>query len=272
MENFYQEMKKMGYQIRLGDSAGHGKYISYTPPGPDKNARRDYQLGEGYRISDIEKKICSKETYQERVFCEVKLPVIKENCAYQRCMALRIRQAVGYHFYELREKDQARVRKDLMKINRLTEECWYLTTHDMQTREDIERRLESVKKELKAEQNNFYSNRAVLEEMPSEEKKIVAEYKRKTDLLRSQSEHLTDEEFENLSDAVEQMEQQYGELLFMDHPIQSGNTGKINQLKEEKRLLLRLCREMEETLEVREAARRVKEKEVSDTKKEHVKL
>lgn len=272
MDDFYLEMKKMGYQIRFGNSEKHGRYIAYTPPGLDKKARRDYQLGEGYRISDIERKIRSKEAYQEKMFCEVKLPVIKGNSAYQRCMVLRIRQAVGYHFYELREKDQARVRRDLMKIGRLEEECRYIITHDIQTREDIERQLETVRKGLKAEQNTARSARTVLEGLPKEERKAAMEYRRKKELLQGQAENLTDEEFETLSDALEEMEQKYGALLFMENPMQSTNMDRINRLKEERRLLLRLRREMEETLQVKEAAKRVKEKKASDTKEEEVKL
>ena len=228
-------------------------------------------MGAGYRINDIERKIQSKEKSQEKVFCRIKLPTIKGVSVYQRCMTLRIAQAVGYHSYDLREKDQARVRRDLLKINQLQEECQYLIMHDIQTGEDIERKLEAVKQELKAEQNEFYSGKAVRDVFSDEERKVLEEYKRKTELLKSQSEQLTDEEFEALSDDIEEMEQQYGELLFMEQPIQNGND-RINQLKEERRLLLRLRREMEETLQVKEAARRVKEKEVLDTKEEKVKL
>lgn len=271
MEEFYQEMKKMGYQLRIGNTQKHGEYVAYTAPGAD-NARRDYILGAGYRINDIERKIQSKEKSQEKVFCRIKLPTIKGVSVYQRCMTLRIAQAVGYHSYDLREKDQARVRRDLLKINQLQEECQYLIMHDIQTGEDIERKLEAVKQELKAEQNEFYSGKAVRDVFSDEERKVLEEYKRKTELLQSQSEQLTDEEFEALSDDIEEMEQQYGELLFMEQPMQNGNTDRINQLKEERRLLLRLRREMEETLQVKEAARRVKEKEILDTREEKVKL
>lgn len=265
MEDFYQEMKEMGYQVRTGNSERYGKYIAYTAPGADR-ARRDYKLGAGYRMSDIEIKIRRKEKHLEKVFCRVKLPTIKGVSIYQRRMVLRITQAAGYHSYDLLEKDQARVRRDLIKINQLQEECQYLIAHDIQTKEDIERNLEAVRKELKAAQNMHYSNKAVFNVFSDEEKKVLEEYKRKTVLLQSRSEHLTEEEFESLSDAIEEMEQEYGELLFMEHPIQDGNTDRIHQLKEEKRLLLRLRREMKETLEVREAARRIEEKEITDAK------
>lgn len=270
MDEFYAEMKKMGYQLRAGNSEKYGKYIAYTVPGADK-ARRDYRLGAGYRINDIEEKIKSKEKHQEKVFCRVKLPVMKGVSVYQRCMVLRVTQAAGYHFYALREKDQARVRRDLININRLQEECRYLISHDIQTREDIEKNLGRVKKELKAAQNADYSSKAVSGGFSKEERQIVTEYKDKKELLQSRSENLTDEEFENLSDAIEEMEQQYGEFLFMEHQERSRNQGEINQLKEERRLLLRLRREMEETLQVEEAARRIREKEISVTKEEKLK-
>lgn len=272
IDDFYLEMEKMGYQIRTGNSEKYGKYIAYTVSGADK-ARRDYRLGAGYRINDIEEKIKSKEKPQERVFCRVKLPIVKGVSVYQKCMTLRITQAAGYHFYILSEKEQARVRKDLIQINRLQKECQYLISHDIQTREDIEKNLGRVKKDLKAAQNADYSSKAVTNVFSEEERKIVTEYKRKTEILRKESGNMTDEEFENLSDDIEEMEQKYGELLFTEPQRNIQNQDKINQLREERRLLLRLRREMEETLQVKEAARRIQlSKEISEEKEEEKKL
>ena len=62
LEEYFSEMKRMGYEVRVGNSEKYGKYVSYHHPAmkevdgkTSKKARRDYNLGEGYTYEDIKK-------------------------------------------------------------------------------------------------------------------------------------------------------------------------------------------------------------------------
>lgn len=127
-EEFVSEMKKMGYQVRQGNSAKHGLYLAYTPPG-SKKARRDYNLGIGYRPADIDRKIMLHEEEKVSPVYVSKMAEIKTDNAYQAFMVLRIRQATMYQLFRQEELDQVRVRKDLLHIHQLEEECEYLMKH-----------------------------------------------------------------------------------------------------------------------------------------------
>ena len=58
-------MKSMGYSIRIGHSGKYGEYAAYTAPGEsDRNrdrTRRDYKLGEDYRLAHIRKRLASPD-------------------------------------------------------------------------------------------------------------------------------------------------------------------------------------------------------------------
>ena len=58
-------MKSMGYSIRICHSEKYGEYAVYTAPGEsDRNrdrTRRDYKLGEGYRLPDIRKRLAAPD-------------------------------------------------------------------------------------------------------------------------------------------------------------------------------------------------------------------
>lgn len=64
LHEYFEEMRRMGYDIRIGQSEKHGDYISYHHPAmkevdgkTSKRARRDYNLGPGYTFADIKRRI-----------------------------------------------------------------------------------------------------------------------------------------------------------------------------------------------------------------------
>lgn len=63
--DFMAFMKSMGYSIRIGHSGKYGEYAAYTAPGEsDRNrdrTRRDYKLGEDYRLTDIRKRLAAPD-------------------------------------------------------------------------------------------------------------------------------------------------------------------------------------------------------------------
>ena len=67
IEEYYSEMERMGYKIRIGHSEKHGEYAAYHHPAmkevqgrTSKAARRDYILGDNYTIAEIKKRIRQK--------------------------------------------------------------------------------------------------------------------------------------------------------------------------------------------------------------------
>lgn len=254
MQDFFANMKKMGYQIRLGESEIHGRYAAYTMPGTEATkARRDYRLGSGYRLQDIQEKIHNKIKPQ-RIYYQARLPVIKAVSIYQRRLVLRIRQASEYQQFDLLEKDQARVRRDLLKINELERECNYILDHDIQSVEEIDIRLAEVNHEIAVLKNQRYSENQIFEALPEAERAILSEYREKKEML--QKEDLSDEDFEKISDDLEELEQLHGDVIFAGSAGRTGSNTRLQELRVEHRILLRLRREYEETMQIQEAARR----------------
>ena len=240
-QEFLTIMHEFGYQTRMGMSKIHGQYVAYTPPGRSK-AFRDYNLGAGFSLQDINVKIKSnKETDIAAVdFYPRKLFTINsEMSKYQVCAVSRIDQASAYQFYDRLAIDQARVRKDLININRLEEECSYILEHKIYTPDDAERQLEYIKKKI-----------AIINNEPKANDKNP-EY----ELLQQQiSKCSSDEEFEQLSDQLEEMTQRHPEYL-----MQKATTLKdenLELLKEEKRILSRIVKSTDDTLKINRLARK----------------
>ena len=145
-----QILAGMGYRIREGVSEKYGSYYSYLAPGADK-ARRDYRLGEGYRKNEIEQRILHKELPTP----ETKLPrrpavlYLKGNSYLQIAFLRRVRQATDWRYFAFRRKEQARVRKDLIRLTDLSEETSYLLRNDIRSEAEVSERLEKVKGKIR---------------------------------------------------------------------------------------------------------------------------
>ena len=267
MQDFFAHMKHMGYRVRQGESSKYGRYLAYTMPGTEENrARRDYRLGPGYRLSDIAERLQrpEKEPLKTQLY-RPHLEVIRGVSIYQRRMVFRVRQAAEYQAFDLLEREQARVRRDLLKINQLEQECNYLLKHDLRDLEDVKAKLKDVNQQILIEKNKMYSYGRISAALSEEQRLIVAEYQKKQDQLQH-DQYLTDEAFESLADEVEEMERAYGELLVSPNAQGMEAKQKLSLLKEEHTILLRLSREYEETMTIREAAKRKESLEMETDK------
>lgn len=153
--DFFRIMKGMGYTVRKGYSERLGQeYVAYTAPGLGK-ARRDYNLGPGYTLQEVRYRIAHKELEVDRVQPiyypkeNLKTYRMSELNRFQICSVIRVRQAINYHIYVLKDSDQGRVRNDLLKIDELRRECNYLLDNHISNPEEIRERLRVVRDDIR---------------------------------------------------------------------------------------------------------------------------
>ena len=186
---YFDHLKQRGYVWRIGHSKNHGEYVSYHMPGVSRSIR-DYTLGDQYKISVVRQRLAVDELtdvtdpylpLKEKTavwFPEGSLPVYRMSeltrPRYQVCMIRRIDQAVRHYSFDLTIEDQKRVRRDLLQIDRLREECEYLMDTDLGSIEELKTRLAEVKSELKelpyddsakADRLLLYSERRILKRL-----------------------------------------------------------------------------------------------------------
>ena len=150
-EEFLQAMRQMGYRIREGHSDAKGcDYLTYYAPGLDKG-RRDYNLGRGYTREDIQKRIRGEMLFVPQ---RIRLPTKPElqnlwqknrYSSIRRPYVIRVMYAVFHHSLNPFEVDQKQVRKDLLEIDKLQEECSYLMDHSIGDLNQAEARMEELK-------------------------------------------------------------------------------------------------------------------------------
>lgn len=143
LEDFFFNMRKLGYRIRMG------KYVTYYPPGFHKG-RRDRTLGEGYSREEIQARILHKE-YEEGKKTSVITSSRLQRYEGRLTPYLRIRLSpfqIHYvkkfnraaHYLEAKNPFAVKwraVRKDAMEVSRIFEECMYLLDHDIRDRESL---------------------------------------------------------------------------------------------------------------------------------------
>ena len=249
------EMKKMGYQVRQGNSAKHGLYLAYTPPG-SKKARRDYNLGIGYRPADIDRKIMLHEEEKVSPVYVSKMAEIKTDNTYQAFMVLRIRQATMYQIFRQEELDQVRVRKDLLHIHQLEQECEYLMKHPIKGEKDLEARLKKINETIRIEQNRQQANSTVLASFAPEERILIQRYQDLQEQAKSQE--LSDEAFEDVLEQIETMELKHPDVVaYANVQLETvPDSMQMQALKEERLILKRIRKDIKEVGELKEVALR----------------
>lgn len=247
MDDFFQIMKGYGYQIRIGQSEKHGKYAAYSHLGvterESKKAHRDYSLGKDYTLARIEERIWLRErkqkTYIIPSMSEIPyLPKPKKN-RFQVCLYNRVQQAYAFQFLDLRIESQIRARKDLLHINQVAEEAEYIIKNDMSDFESCEKRLSEVKAEIKQMKDTGFADSEM--ELTADEVADRKRYEEIRSILAKKEDQLSDEDFENLSDELENLEEKYKE-----DPLVLSNqqkNSKYETLNEERKILLRILRE-----------------------------
>lgn len=114
MDEFFENMRKFGYTMHIGNSEKYGKYVSYKHSAmkeidgkKSERARRDYKLGAGYTYSDIQKRVLLKDKQvvpAERIYITDKLHIYSETrkqSRFQVCAIMRFNHARQFHYYNM---------------------------------------------------------------------------------------------------------------------------------------------------------------------------
>ena len=169
--DFLETLKENGYQIREGNSKEKGSYISLKSEGMER-ARRNYTLGRGYTVADIQFRIENKELSQEiHQKIEDQVPRIRklkiQSDRYQRNPIVRSQYQKCYFLCVWNNRIRSpykqakpwRYRKDLRELDRHMANMEYTIKHGIRTVDDLIQRREVVEKEfcqLKFEQGHAY--------------------------------------------------------------------------------------------------------------------
>ena len=248
VEEFLVIMKQMNYSLRFGRTVSKGEnYItfSFTDDEGKIHRRRSYKLGPLYNLEGIKEKILLKKNINsfEEVSkaLEEKTKYIKPNAIIKGTQTYRrMYQAVSY--YKLPNPfavPQGQVRCDMVRIEKLIENCNYIKRTGMSNLKEFEERFHYVEERL--HQNYIY--RKAYKELYEHvlgniDDALAIRYKEIQLRIRSLNEF--DKEYEDLEDELLNLEK---ELPFEFTSI----VNKLNQcerdiekLKKEKRILQRI--------------------------------
>lgn len=251
-EEFRDEMKRMGYKIRTGNSKKYGQYLSFKMPGGGR-ARRDYNLGDGYLAEDIKEKIRTKsggrsyEEVSEKLlekaagFGFLKPTITQKSTRTFR----RMYQAVSYYMlpnpYAV---PQHQVRQDMLRINNLLEECRYLKENHITTKAELEKRqaeLSGKQRLLEAERKTLYILRKQMAGLTEEQKELFSRYQKIKQEYEDAIER-NEDRFEQLEDERMEMEENFPEGMLETEEKIGAYTLQLRLLRQEKRIVERILK------------------------------
>ena len=185
----------------------------------------------------------------DMVYVKDRLTTITEHkdTRFQVCAVMRYGQASQYHYFDLQLKEQIRVRQDLIGIDKLLEECNYILDNDIKDVNQAKEKLDAVKQEIKAvkelKSDKAYSD----EDINVDDLGVKKEYEDIYRKLINARAEMTDEEYESLSDRLEEIETEHPELVRGGFTAASEYDKKLEMLYAEKRILSRIVKEADIT-------------------------
>ena len=259
LHEYFEEMRRMGYDIRIGQSEKHGDYAAYHHPAmkevdgkTSKRARRDYNLGPGYTFADIKRRIMQPDKDiipPNTVYVKDRLTTITEHkdSRFQVCAIMRYGQASQYHYFDLQLKEQIRVRQDLIGIDKLLEECNYILDNDIKSVEQAKEKLDAVKQEIKTVKDLKGDRTYSDADISVDDLRVKNEYEDIYRKLINARAEMTDEEYETLSDRLEEIEAAYPDIVKGNLTSASEYDKRLEMLYAEKRILSRIIKEADVT-------------------------
>lgn len=247
-EDFLVHMKKQGYELRKGYSEKRGCwYISLRPPGRER-ARRSYNLGEGYDYEDIVERIRTREKYHYyKQMPRVKAAKFSSGNQKMVLSGFQKRYLEKWYIVTYRhrfvnnpyELDQANIRKELLQIDRLAQECRYLTVENISSIEQLEERERYLTHREKELTNQKYNTDFLQEE------KQMLRYQTLLTALENIPEW--DDRFEEILDELEQLEGQMPDELVHERKLQQDISNQLLKIRDEKRLIRHIRNNQEDT-------------------------
>lgn len=169
-DDFLQNMKQMHYDLRIGRSKKRdSNYITFQFKGEDGKVhrRRSYSLSSGYDLKDIvdrirnQKAVRSYEQIGNQLEAHASAFLQREIRITGFRVFTRLYQAVNY--YKLPNPyaiPAAQVRNDMLRIERLIDECRFLREHHIRTTDDLLQMDQAVNERyehLMSERRQLYS-------------------------------------------------------------------------------------------------------------------
>lgn len=267
-DDYIEEMQRIGYKIRIGNSEKRGQYIAYHHGAMEINgrkserARRDYNLGTGYTMQDIQQRILLEKgnVPADKIYISEKLHIINEyrkNSRFIVCSAMRYNQAQQFHYYNMNLSEQIRVRKDLLRIDDIRSECNYLIDNNIGSIQQAQEKLESVRNEIREIKAAVKAQETADEIFTPEENQIRNTYNNMIQKLEHDVHTMSDEEYEELADMIEAYEDTYNEAGLTDISAKGKLKEKLTAAMQEKRTLMHIIKDSDETLKVRELSKAV---------------
>jgi hypothetical protein len=246
-DEFLERMKGQGYEVRVGNSRKHGEYASFTAPGQNR-AWRSYNLGAGYGWADIRARI-GKEGRSRRhgtdpAACRARVrSLVYTRTRFRPVSGFQRRYVRRLYFVTYAHRkatpyavNQAAVRRSLLHIDRMVEECRYLIRNDIQSEEELARR----EAELKKEERSLKSQRQGMDFM--KESKEYARYKELGRELEATS--VWDDRFEEIQDEMEELEGALPDAALSREENKDAIDGRLREVGDEKRTIRHIRKEL----------------------------
>ena len=153
--------------------------------------------------------------------------------------------------------EQIRVRKDLLRIDSIRDECNYLIDNNIGSIQQAQEKLENVRKEIREIKAAMKTQEAADEIFTPKENEIRNTYRSLVQKLQNEGCKMSDEEFEELVDIIEEYEENYSEAGLTDLSAKENVKlkEKLSAVMQEKRTLMHIIKDSEETMKVRELSK-----------------
>lgn len=253
MEEFFSFIKKLGYEFRMGYSRKRDEtYITFSMKDENGNVhrRRSYNLLKGtdeYSLEKIAAKIKQnklQEPFYETVFerTQQKANLYLGNTAYMRNYKTfnRLYQAVNY--YKLPNPFAVpayKVRQDMVRLDKLIEECAYLKRNPNKSLSELKERRDFLDNHLKTLYIDRKSLRQIEEDIAKKiEPDILLQYKQLKQRLSNIEEW--EDTWEVIEDEIEKLENKLPvAFINSDEKLRSCER-QIELFKKERRVLDRV--------------------------------
>lgn len=257
-ESFTEKIKEMGYSFgRHGYAKNKNEpYITYVFNKPDGKAvrMRSSSLGNGYTLPDVIERIQTRRggygyeyvmgNLSGKAQGYLKSAMLKSTTTYKRMY-----QAVNY--YKLPNPFAVpayRVRSDMLKIDKLIEDCSYIKKHNLTEYNKLKERKDKIIHridEVKAYRKTQYK---ILEETELPQKEVIQEYTRlERQLIIADAEK--SDSFEDIQDRIERLEKEFPEQSLQVKKQIDNYNQELKMLNRELKVLDRIMKTETESME-----------------------
>ncbi len=253
-EDFQELMQRMGYQLRIGYSKKQKtSYIAFQFVSVDgkTHKRRSYNLPPGYSPKEILERIQTKEgsrSYEEivrtlgvRAKEHLQYAALRSTQTYQR-----LYQAVNY--YQLPNPyaiPAGRVRKDMLRLERLLDDCRYLKTHHITEERVLKERAAVVSEQIRQITDERKLLYALLDMAGQEETEQMGQYRTLQEALQKSRED-GDYRWETLEDEMAALRAGLPDELLEAKDRIEAHSRELKALRKEKRILDRIIQTEQE--------------------------